>query len=145
MVQYEQKALMIFGIFDGKRGIRNDMSIRMQVEVEQDKKGLQAADDLAGRMPESKAEWEAMLMQAEAEKQDIMEVRCFMLSQKPSVNFQVIGMMFRTYNTFLMQHEYPKHVRFVCSDKETATLYWQIYNYYIPATKEDRMQDEGWD
>jgi len=59
--------------------------------------------------------------------------------------FQVITMLWGVIISFQAQHAMPEKVRIVCQNEEAATLYRQVYNFYYPGQKSDRMQDAGWD
>lgn len=104
-----------------------------------------AVDELSGRVPELKAQWAALLEQAAAERSELLELPPYELSTKPSKNFQVIGMLFKTIQAHQRQNEYPKSVALCCLTEDDATMYRQVYNFYIPNTKAERMNSGLWD
>ena len=101
-------------------------------------------DELCSRVPELRAQWEAALEAASAEELEALELPCLALSDRPSKNFQVIGMLYKVVCAFLREHEYPRRVVIGCLSEADATMYRQIYNFYIPNTKAERMNNGDW-
>ena len=96
-------------------------------------------------VPAMVEEWNKKLEAAAKEKSEELTVPQMELSEKNSDNFQIIGMIYKTIYTFTLDNEYPKMIVFKCKTPEEATLYRQIYNWFIPTTKADRMPDDSWD
>jgi len=65
--------------------------------------------------------------------------------EKTSTNFQNILILERCIMEFFRSHEFPKKVQIICDTREKAELYKVVYNFYYPATKADRLDDEKWD
>ena len=55
------------------------------------------------------------------------------------------GMLYKVVCAFLREHEYPRRVVIGCLSEADATMYRQIYNFYIPNTKAERMNNGDWD
>ena len=106
---------------------------RIELKVDPTVEAAEAVDELCSRVPELRAQWEAALEAASAGKLE------------PSKNFQVIGMLYKVVCAFLKEHEYPRRVVLGCLSEDDATMYRQIYNFYIPNTKAERMNNGDWD
>ena len=111
---------------------------RIELKVDPAVEAAEAVDELCSRVPELRAQWEAALEAASAEELEALELPCLVLSARPSKNFQVIC-------AFLKEHEYPRRVVIGCLSEADATMYRQIYNFYIPNTKAERMNNGDWD
>ena len=96
-------------------------------------------------VPELKQRWMESLDAARNAMQDTLELLPWSLSKKPSKNFQVVGMLYKTVCPFLRESEYPMKVILNCLSEDDATMYRQIYNFYIPNTKAERMNNGAWD
>lgn len=118
---------------------------RIELKVEPSGEAAGAVDEMCSRVPELRARWEAALEAACAERREALELPCCVLSGKPSKNFQVIGMLYKVVCAFLKEHEYPRRVVLGCLSEADATMYRQIYNFYIPNTKAERMNNGAWD
>ena len=102
-------------------------------------------DTCKTRMAELIPEWENTLKKASEEKLEDLRIPGLTLSATNSDNFHVIGTLLRNINVFLHTHEFPKTVTIACADDPTATMYRQIYNFYIAGSKPERLQDKNWD
>lgn len=118
---------------------------RIELKVDPAVEAAEAVDELCSCVPELRAQWEAALEAASAEKLEALELPCLALSARPSKNFQVIGMLYKVVCAFLKEHEYPRRVVLGCLSEADATMYRQIYNFYIPNTKAERMNNGDWD
>ena len=104
-----------------------------------------AVDALCADVPALVGRWNRMLEHCEEAKEEITELPAMAISAVNSKNFQVIEMLYKVVRAFQREHEYPKQVKIVCPDDESARIYRVVYNFYIPRTKEDRKADKGWD
>ena len=102
-------------------------------------------DEMSGRVPELKAQWSVLLSGAAERRDELLVLPPYALSPKPSKNFQVLGMLFKTIQAHQRQNEYPKTVALTCLSDDDATMYRQVYNFYIPTTKAERMNSGLWD
>lgn len=98
-----------------------------------------------GDVPTLVTQYTAQLQKAEAAEVDTLYFASIPMQASPSANFQYINMILRTIMNHLRTHEMPRHVCIICDREEAATFYRQVYNFYYPHTKADRMQDESWD
>lgn len=98
-------------------------------------------DELTGRVPELAEHWRSLLDSCG----DSLELPCLSPGEKNSSSFQVIGMLYRTVRTYQREHGRPETVRILCDCEDTARLYRQIYNFYVPTTRAERMPDPDWD
>lgn len=118
---------------------------RIELKVDPSVAAAEAVDDMCAHVPELRAQWEAALETACDGRQEVLELPCYVLSGKPSKNFQVIGMLYEVVCAFLREHDYPCRVVLGCLSDDDATMYRQIYNFYIPSTKAERMNNGAWD
>lgn len=102
-------------------------------------------DELCADVPALAEKLRAALNACDEEKREIMELLSPEISAVNSKNFQVIGMLYKVIHAFQNEHEYPRQVKILCGDDETARMCRVVYNFYIPRTKEERMADSGWD
>lgn len=102
-------------------------------------------DEIALRVPEEKGKWECELKTALTGGERLLCMPAFELSEQPSKNFQVIGMLFKTAQAFFKENTLPEILRINCPTAESAAVYKQIYNFYIPRTKDERIPDDRWD
>ena len=89
--------------------------------------------------------YKKLLQQALEVQQEVLQVPAMTLFEKPSKNFQYINMIYKTIVDHQQAETYPQIVEILCQDEATATMYKQVYNFYYPASKADRMEDAGWD
>ena len=102
-------------------------------------------DELKNNLPELTAKLAQTLEDASGAETENLIIPAMTLAEKNSDNFHVIGTILRNINMYLHTHEYPRTVTIVCKDDPTATMYRQVYNFYIADTKATRLQDQNWD
>lgn len=90
-------------------------------------------------------QYQEALMQAEQSKTEMLCFENIPFVEKKSTNFQNILILERCIMEFLREHDFPKKVRIICESREVAELYKVVYNFYFPATKADRLDDDKWD
>lgn len=86
-----------------------------------------------------------LLDDAADKKTDCLDLKSVAPLEKQSDNFAVMGTIERTILDFLKDHEYPKAVRIVCNDEDTARTYKVVYNFWFAESKAERLNGEGWD
>ncbi len=118
---------------------------RIELLVDSGSEPAGSVDELSSRVPEQKEEWLERLGMAAAGREESLRFPAYVLSERPSKNFQVIGMLLKTIQLFGKEHEYPKTVVLACLSEDDATMYRQVYNFYIPNTKDERMNAGLWD
>lgn len=97
-------------------------------------------DDLAADVPA----FAGRLREQLAAAGDTLNLGCWELSERNSKSFQVIGMLYRVVREYQNEHGSPDVV-IHCDIEKTARMYRQVYNFYIPKTKAERMEDPDWD
>ncbi len=85
------------------------------------------------------------LEEAAAAQEELLCFESIPFAGKPSENFQNIHILEKCIMDFLRKHEFPKKVKIVCDEEKTAEFYKVVYNFYYPATKADRLDDDKWD
>lgn len=70
-------------------------------------------DEMSGRVPELKAQWSVLLSGAAERRDELLVLPPYALSPKPSKNFQVLGMLFKTIQAHQRQNEYPRTVALI--------------------------------
>lgn len=118
---------------------------RIELKVNSSAEPTEFVDSMCEHVPELKQRWTESLDAARNTMQDTLELPPWSLSKKPSKNFQVVGMLYKTVCPFLRENEYPRKVILNCLSEDDATMYRQIYNFYIPNTKAERMNNGAWD
>lgn len=118
---------------------------KIEIKVNPSATPTDTVNGMCLRAQELRGEWERMLIEASSEEEEELAMPCYLLSEKPSRNFQVIGMLYKVICPFLREHEYPNRVLLTCLSEEDATMYRQIYNFYIPNRKAERMDDAMWE
>lgn len=102
-------------------------------------------DDLSSEVPRLVREWKEALKNCADERRETWEILSMNISKVNSKNFQVLGMLYKVIRDFQRDNEYPRRVRIVCGSDETARMYRAVYNFYVPRTKDERMEDNSWD
>lgn len=90
-------------------------------------------------------QYRTALTQAEQSKAEILSFESIPFVERKSTNFQNILILERCIMEFLREHDFPTKVRILCESREVAELYKVVYNFYFPATKADRLDDDKWD
>ena len=131
----------------GLVGEETEMSRLEVVAVDEAGSPVNALDPSinAGDVLEIVARYENALAEAEAASLSALDFPAIELFEKPSKNFQYIHMIFEAIRSFQGAHALPEHVRVICPDRESVTMYKQVYNFYYPGTKAERMDDDAWD
>lgn len=81
----------------------------------------------------------------ERQGQPVIELPAFPLSDKVSESFGIYTEIERSIMRYLSSHEDLEAVRILCPDAETRRLYMVVYNHWFAASKEERLNDGGWD
>lgn len=102
-------------------------------------------DEMCSRVPELRQQWEQELKAAASEQKEELVMPAYRLSGRPSKNFQVIGMLLKTVQAHLRENAFPQRVILACLSEDEATMCRQVYNFYIPNTKAERMNSGLWD
>lgn len=104
-----------------------------------------SVDELSSNVPSLVRAWKEALKSCSAERRETWEIPSMSISKINSKNFQVLGMLYKVIRDFQRDNEYPRRVNIVCDSDETARMYRVVYNFYVPRTKAERMEDDGWD
>ena len=119
--------------------------IRINVTVDAEISPDSAVEELKNNIQHLKEALKAKLENASSSEMPELRLAAAAPAEKNSDNFQVIGVFLREISSYLRVHPWPQRVTIVCKDEKAATLYRQIYNFYIAETKEDRLKDQSWD
>lgn len=85
------------------------------------------------------------LTEAAEAKSDVIYFDAIPFEEKVSANFQNIHILEKCIMDFLRTSEYPKQVQILCDTADVAELYKVVYNFYYPASKAERLDDDKWD
>ena len=86
-----------------------------------------------------------ILEKACTEKKELISLKGLSLNDRPSTDFQYMGIMEQTIMSFLQNNEFPRNVQIICDSEECATRYKVVYNFYYATDKTSRMADKSWD
>ena len=118
---------------------------RIRLTVDSSAPPAGEVDEMCSRVPELRRQWESELSAVSAERAAELVMPAYRLSGRPSKNFQVIGMLLTTIQAHLRENAFPQCVILTCLSEDEATMCRQVYNFYIPNTKAERMNSGLWD
>lgn len=95
--------------------------------------------------PELAAFYKEKLEEAAKAQSELISFDAIPFEEKVSANFQNIHILEKCIMDFLRTNEYPKQVQILCDTADAAELYKVVYNFYYPASKAERLDDDKWD
>ena len=119
---------------------------RIELKVNASAEPTEFVDRMCEHVPELKQRWTESLDAARNAMQDTLELPPWSLSKKALEELPGRRHALQKPSApFLRENEYPRKVILNCLSEDDATMYRQIYNFYIPNTKAERMNNGAWD